>query len=245
MTVQDMHLDFKRKLNKVDSQHNTNFTVPYIDQYLNEAQEIFIKQRLQTNNIYREGFEVSQKRIEDLRRLVKKFPIDSPAIVANKISDFIYEIELPSDYLYYIRSEITAKKEECTKSLSGIEQQHDDLNTILSSKFYSPSFEWRETPIVFSDNSIYIYSDGTFEVLNLNLDYIRRPKLIANPDNYIKVDNTTGYNYPDGTPAIQQDCEIDSMFSQREIVDIAVEIAAIDLGDQRFSLMQTKTKINE
>jgi hypothetical protein len=43
MTIKEMHYDFKRKFNKVDSQKNRNILVPEIDLYLNEAEEIFVK----------------------------------------------------------------------------------------------------------------------------------------------------------------------------------------------------------
>ena len=43
MTIQDMHYDFKKKLNKIDSQQNRNLLIPEIDWTLNEAQELFVK----------------------------------------------------------------------------------------------------------------------------------------------------------------------------------------------------------
>ena len=45
MTVQEMHYEFKLKLNKVDSLDYSNFQVPEIDWYLNEAMNVFMKQR--------------------------------------------------------------------------------------------------------------------------------------------------------------------------------------------------------
>ena len=45
MTVENMHFDFKMKLNKVDSAKNRNFRPEEIDWLLNEAMDIFIKQR--------------------------------------------------------------------------------------------------------------------------------------------------------------------------------------------------------
>ena len=43
MTIQDMHYDFKKKLDKIDSQQNKNLLIPEIDWVLNEAQEMFVK----------------------------------------------------------------------------------------------------------------------------------------------------------------------------------------------------------
>ena len=38
MNISEMHYDFKKKLNKVDSEQNRNLLVPEIDWALNEAQ---------------------------------------------------------------------------------------------------------------------------------------------------------------------------------------------------------------
>ena len=45
MTVQEMHYDFKFKLNKIDSSDYSNFKIPEIDWLLNESMEVFLKQR--------------------------------------------------------------------------------------------------------------------------------------------------------------------------------------------------------
>lgn len=252
MNIEEMHIDFKRKLNKVDSEKYRNFRPQEIDLYLNEAQEILIKQKL-------DRFEVTQKLIDDLRPLLVKHEEDTnqpltPTVVGNS---YIFDLTglgtvgsyTPSEYkyLYHIRSIVTATKDACgEKDLIIRITQSDDLSEALVSKFYSPSYEWREAPGVFSDNKLYVYSDGTFTITELKLDYIKRPVRMANP-NAIKNSSGTiiGYNYPDGTAAVQTDCEIQSTFFCREVVDEAIKIAMIDLGDNRFQLSDFKTKINK
>ena len=67
MNIREMHYDFKKKFNKIESQKNRNLLVPEIDWSLNEAIDILIKlvgsPRLR-NGL---GFEVSQITREDLR----------------------------------------------------------------------------------------------------------------------------------------------------------------------------------
>ena len=41
MTVQEMHYDFKMKLNKIDSEQYRNLRVPEIDWLLNEILQIY------------------------------------------------------------------------------------------------------------------------------------------------------------------------------------------------------------
>jgi len=249
MTVEEQHIDFKRKLNKIDSASNVNIETPFIDEYLNEAQELFIKKRIQRNNIYRTGFEVTQKRIEDLKELVVRTPPDKLPLQLNKVDDKLYYAELYDDYLYYIRGNVLSDKGNCSDKLKCIVQQHDDLNNVLESEFYSPSFEWREVPIVFSQNRVYVYSDGSFEPKELYIDYIRRPKRIGNPDSWINSNGSKGYLLPikdnlgNYIPAVQQDCELQSMYACREIVDIAVELAHMDISDNNFQFSSYKNKI--
>ena len=64
MNISEMHYDFKKKLNKVDSEQNRNLLVPEIDWALNEAQELFIKWISEPRQRSYLGFEKSQRRIE-------------------------------------------------------------------------------------------------------------------------------------------------------------------------------------
>jgi len=256
MTVEEQHIDFKRKLNKVDSQNYRNFRPEEIDLYLNEGQELFIKKRLNRNNIYQVGFETTQKRIEDLRDIHVKFEGDSvqplaPTLISTNVYTFsLAGLGLVNDklkYLYKTRVSFKGTKGTCTAvDLDGVAAQTDDLNEILRSEFYNPSFEWRQVPYLFSEDLLYVYTDGTFAITELRLDYIKRPLKIANP-NAVKDNSGTilGYNYPDGTAAVQTDCELQSMYVPSEIVDEAVRLAMIDLGDQRIQLGNTKLSINE
>ena len=72
MTVKEMHYDLSLRLDKLDSLHYDNLLAPEKDVYLNRAQITIIKQRYGLNNSYLQGFEESQKRIEDLKTLVVK-----------------------------------------------------------------------------------------------------------------------------------------------------------------------------
>lgn len=239
MNIQDMHLDFKIKVNKIDSQQFAGLLVPQIDWLLNEAQEIFIKTRLGINNIYQKGLEASQKRIEDLRPLVVKSSVQ----IASSLDSYTYTAQLPSNYLYYLRSKAIATKGNCNGELSIIIVQHDDLTNILASQFYSPSFEWLETSAVFGPNELYVYSDGTFKINSVTLEYIRKPNRMAFPSGY----ENGSYELPDGT-VLSTDIDSDfsdNMFAAREIVDIAVVLATTNIADARVELFQNKLKTNE
>ena len=256
MDVTEMHYEVKLKLNKVDSQDYENLIVPEIDWYLNEAQNIFIKQRYGISNNKRQGFETTQKRIDDLRKLVVKgniLPFATSSVDLNA-----YEACLPEDYMFHIRSRANINKEDCGQKLgvSTVQIQHDDLDTVLQDPFYSPSFEWEEIPIVFMQGGpqgivgsddvcpmgyVIGYSDGSFILNDLRLDYLRIPRRISWGTGV----GSSSYIYPNGQLAAFNDsCEL-AEHTHHEIVDIAVMIASGDLDHPNLQSKILKTQLNE
>ena len=250
MTVEEMQYDFKIKFNKLDSNDYRDFQVPEIDWLLNEAQEVFLKQRYGINNTTQKGFEGSQKRIDDLRNLVMKNISLSP--VTQVVSDPVsYEGTLPLDYIFAIRVQAVVTKTSCgDKTLVCKPIQHDDLSNCLLDPNYNPSYEWGEMPVVYgtlSDNAadanrIFGYTDGSFTVTSFILDYLREPKRIAFPG------GVPGgiYNLPNGSivgPA-NQNCELPE-HTHREIVDIATMIAAGDINHPGYQVKAAKTSMHE
>ena len=253
MDVGEMHYEFKLKLNKVDSLDYTNFLVPEIDWYLNESQHIFIKTRYSGNNSRAAGFEQSQKRIDDLRNIVVRDTI--LATIPTSSDPSVYEAVLPSTglerYLFSLRIIANGFKSTCEGKLNCILTQHDDLNDTLKNPFYAPSFEWREVPIVFgtsgggaSDaNKVFVYTDGSFSITSLNIDYLRHPARIAYPSGIAGGQ----YMLPDSSGtviSIDQNCEL-AEHTHKEIVDLAVSIVAGDIDHPGIQSKMLKTSINE
>lgn len=94
MTIRELQYQFKINLDRIDSLSNPDFNAAEIDWLLNEAQLIFVKQRMSMrSNAKQKGFEESQKRIDDLGNLVVKFPLQS-GVVPTLVSPGIYEVPL-------------------------------------------------------------------------------------------------------------------------------------------------------
>ena len=70
MTIEQLHTEFKVFFDKVDSEAYTEFLDGEIDIMLNEAILRLVKRRYGINNIYKKGFEETQKRTDDLKELV-------------------------------------------------------------------------------------------------------------------------------------------------------------------------------
>lgn len=219
MTITEMQYDFRFKVDKVDSLSQEDFTVAEIDWLLNEAQNVLVKQRYGTTNAKRQGFESTQKRIDDLRNLVIKAP-DQPDIVPSLLDTGVYEIPLDDlKYPYWFMISARASiNEQCDKWVKLTYVQHDDLNMALEDPFSKPSaYELLYNFGKASDSTsgaMYIYP-GSNEIFSVRLEYIKQPSKM----------NFGGYPYIDGVTYPQSSCEL-SEHIHSEIVDVAVEIAS-------------------
>src|SRR5690606_16125603 len=178
--IKEMHYDFKQKLNKIDSQNQRNLLVPEIDWKLNEAQEIFVKIIAEPRLKNGYGFEINQRAIDDIRTLVVNQSLESgTCMLAVKSDDESFVVQLPEDYWFHVSSEAYATKDNCSLiRLDTIVRQHDDR--FKNNPFDNSSFEWREVNIRFFEDKIKIYTDKSFEVNYLCLDYIKKPVKVNN-----------------------------------------------------------------
>lgn len=231
MTIKDMHYDFKKKLNKIDSQQNRNLLIPEIDWSLNEAVEIFIKSIAEPRTKTYFGFELNQRSIDDIRTLVVN---NQCLIVNNNI------VTLPDNYLHFVKGEVIMSKNNC-KNVKGKFKlrQHDD--EFEDSPFDNSNFEWRTVNGVFFENGIKLYDDGTFTNEQLCISYIKKPLYIHNAEDF----RNGSYKLPSGIILNGSvNCELPE-HTHREIVDIAVMIATGELQIPDYELKMNKLRLNQ
>src|SRR3990167_1925716 len=138
MDIKSMHYDFKLKMDRMDTLSNPDFNIAEIDWLLNEAQLVFLKQRFGPNNTKHQGFEVTQKRIDDLSTLHIKFP-EQPG-VSLLLDSGIYEATLSSlkySMIFFNRADVEVILEDCTKKVPIKFVQSDDLAECLKDPFNS------------------------------------------------------------------------------------------------------------
>jgi hypothetical protein len=75
MSISEMHIAFNLELDKVNSLQYPSFTDNERDYFLNQSIRKFVKTRYSGVNAKREGFEQTQKRIDDLRTLVREVTV--------------------------------------------------------------------------------------------------------------------------------------------------------------------------
>lgn len=214
MKIQDMHYDFKKKLNKVDTNQNRNLLIPEIDWVLNEAMEIYIKNSASPRKSS-SGVEYTQRVTDDL------YPIIVKDMVL-PLSD--NKTELPEDYMFFVRASVLSDKGSCSNVESRLMvRQHDDM--FEESPFTKSSLEWREINGTFSGNGITTYTDGSFQNNYLKLTYLRRPRYM----HFASGLDPNGYYLPSGVHLTGSvDCELPE-HTHRIIVDLAVAITSGEL----------------
>lgn len=212
-----------QKLNKLST--NEHQQIQFEDKILalNEAQIKLIKQKMDgTPTASGLGMDSFKKRYEDLQRLVELYEnhampltLDNPQL--NKWTTSLEGIT-PA-YMFYVDSYILADKGRCKNRKIWINRDlasHGDLQFLLNNTHYKPSFEYQETFNFISSNEISIFTDGTFTPTNLYLSYVRYPKYI----------DKAGYTKFDGTPSIDQDCELND-YLEDELLDLTVQNLAM------------------
>jgi len=165
-----IEIKVKQRINKLDSQDYDNIQCWQIVEAFNKAQVEWVRRQLHGTNAFKEGDESSNRRKDDLQRL----------LVLENLSlgkrELYYEASLPGDYLQWKRVDVYANKECCDKRKMVVYlAEEDDLSLLLRDKAKEPSFEWAETFATLMDNGVKIYTNDKFEIPNASLTYYRQP----------------------------------------------------------------------
>lgn len=221
MTIQEFHINFDIELDKT-----LDFEYPYIlpekkDYWLNKAQERFIKSRAFGNNLFKTSFDESEKRMDDLRVIVKTSdPIDTSNVGNN------FYTELPEDYLYLFRHQCFTITEDCStpQLVAGIQATNDEMNILLKDPFWEPVSD--EPLYYLLGNDIVYETNGDFTVQSSILTYIRK---------YAQMQYGTQYI----SPTTDVNCEL-AEHTHQEILDIAISMILENIESPRY-----QTNLNE
>jgi len=219
MTIQEAHLDFKLKWDKIDNKFNRNFTDEEIDWLLNESQMRFIRTRFNPSNIAKQGFEDTTSRTHELASIHVQFP-EEPEITLTTTDYNTYRLSsidttaLSQKFLYL--TSLSVYNADCDKWVTPIFQNHATYLEELNNPFNKEN-------CIFNINGVndittlYIYGNCT----KARVSYIKHPNRVyigtyTHP--YINSTVAVGFNLPEHTHSI--------------IVDTAVELAkGINLTD--------------
>lgn len=154
--------------------------------WFNAAIDKFIKSRAFGNNFRREAFEQTQKRIDDLRTLVKSSKLNVSNVTAS-----IYSVNLPSDYMHTVgESAYIVSDDNCwpktsdgspvVKRTDVLESSVETVDRQLNNTFSEHQLRHNSArPLrVYSDNKIILYTDGKYRMDSYELSYIKLPEKV-------------------------------------------------------------------
>lgn len=213
-----IQLKIKQRLNKLASNDYDNIECWQIVEAFNKGQADWCRRNLHGMNLPKEGDESSTSRIDDLQVLISKY---TPNFIT---TDIYYETAtpIPLDYLRFKRISAKATNDCCPNSRKMViylaEQGNVDL--LLRDVNKKPSFDWAETFATFRNNKLQIYTNGEFNLNDIEVTYYRQPtkiQIAGCVDPYTQV-----------TSAVDVPCEFKDDLIEL-LIDEAVKILASDI----------------
>lgn len=197
--------------------------------FINEAIDKFYKTRYSGINAKSEGFEQSQKRIDDLRNLIKTASFTEEIINNGNI----YTIELPEDYVLMLGDVVgilpTEGNEQCweideegdyvVKRADTIEATIENIDRQLNNSLSEHLLKYcTARPLkLIQGNQVILYTDGKYSVANYQITYLSKPQFLDSSN----ISNTEYTSLPEHT--------------HMEIVKMAVQLYLATKPMQHYS----------
>lgn len=236
MDANQMRYEFDVLFDKITSLDSPGYTDREVSVFLTKAQDIFIKNGYNPFN----SLEQTDRRRREFVELKRNYNSSTPSTSQVGVNPNGTFYDLPADFMLPLKEECTiASSNPCIQNTRiSINVITEDEYTIqLKNPFKRPAaqgldtdFAWR---LDFSQNGnkrVELITDGTFTISTYHLRYLKEPQDIV---------PVTG----DGTTTTQLDCELDNL-SHREIIDIAVRIAAGVTTPQDYQIKVNEERVN-
>lgn len=247
MTITELDAEFLTLYDRVSHSSAPSLDELERSQLLTKAQENVVKRKYNKfGNKYGEGFDITEKRRDDLDKLIKySTPSPSSSQVGAHTNGVIYD--LPQDYWLTIEETASINKNDCVTGLP-IEASikpitHDFYSINIKNPFRNPYYNdydseiWRIRTLVSSNLSRHeLITDGTFSVNTYKLRYLKYPTpivvaILPSGQSVNGVSSPTSCELSEGT--------------QREILDEAVRIATLVTNPAELQLRSAENQLNE
>ena len=231
MTDRQFQIEFERRLQLMDPElvRTNKLSSDTIFSFINEAIDKFYKTRYSGINAKSEGFEQSQKRIDDLRNLIQTAYFTEE--IANEGN--VYKIELPEDYVLMLGDVVgilpTEGNEQCwemdedgdyvVKRVDTIEATIENIDRQLNNSLSEHLLKYcTARPLkLIQGNQVILYTDGKYSVANYQITYLSKPLFLDSSN----ISNTEYTSLPEHT--------------HMEIVKMAVQLYLATKPMQHYS----------
>lgn len=210
MTQREFQIEFERRLQLMDPNLviKEKLTSDTIISFINEAIDKFYKTRYSGINFKAQGFEQTQKRIDDLRTLIKNKKYTEGSI--NKSDRNSYSVELPEDYVLLLGDtagiqpsnlnecwETNERGEYIIKYTDTLESTIETLDRQLGNSLSEHKLKYCQArPLkLIQDNNVILYTDGKYKVSEYEITYLAKPSKI----NSSNITNTEYTDLPEHT----------------------------------------------
>tara|TARA_Y100000361_G_C11137546_1_gene332973 strand:- start:411 stop:1133 length:723 start_codon:yes stop_codon:yes gene_type:complete len=174
-----LQIKFRQRLNKLASNDYDNIECWQIVEAFNKAQIEWCRRQLHGNNMYKEGDEMSKRRIDDLQPLLNEL-----GILFTDEGDYVESTNFPTDYLEFKKVSTEAATKCCPVDKRGNGRdmtvylaEEANIDLYMRDPLKQPDFDWGETYCTMQSNTIRIYKKD-FDIINPVLSYYRRPRMI-------------------------------------------------------------------
>ena len=208
-------IKLKQRLNKLDSQDYDNIECWQFVEAFNKAQLEWCRRNLHGGNMYKEGDELSKRRIDDLQPLLIEL-----SLTGNVYDDYFEATNFPLETYLEFKKVTTKAKDDCCnpRSMTVYLAEEANVPLIMRDPLKNPDFAWGETFCTMLDNRIRIYRRN-FDIVDPVLTYYRKPV-------YIQVANCVD-PYTGNISLVDVDCEF-----KDDLVEVMLDdTAALIAGD--------------
>lgn len=201
MTKRQILIELERRLQLIDNKliDENKLSSDLLCSLINEAIDKFWKTRYSGLNYKQSGFEQTQKRIDDLRTLVRNKLYEDDAI--QKISNSKYSVELPEDYNLLLGDTAGIYPADgltipCWEKINGdyvikdsdtIESTIETVDRQLENPLSEHNLKYSVAkPLrLVQENNILLITDSKYKIKRYNLVYLCKPqifKINTNPN---------------------------------------------------------------
>lgn len=165
----------KQRLQKQDTNFNSNFLDEEFQDAFNKGLNDWVRRQHHGFNQFKEGDEQSEQRIDDLQILLKDRKI---SVTDGEL--YALTARIPTDYRYYKRLTPFITKDNCKKvTIKSYLVEESNVDDYLKDWTFRPSFDFEETFHTMLSNRFRIYHNNDFKVDEIILTYYRNPLLIS------------------------------------------------------------------
>ena len=213
MTPLEIHIAIRNELDKTQDFQYPDFLPEQIDYWANKAYELWIDDVAYPVHEGKLPFEYNQKRIDELRELVRTYR----GMATKDGTNFV--IKLPNDYRHLVRHECYTDKNGKINLVSGIITKHDYINIQKKNPFWKP-VSYEPLYYIIGDDLVY-ETNGDFDVTESILSYIKNP-----------IHMKLGSEYSE--PSEDVSWEITSTYAIHQIINRAVSMMLENIESPRY-----------